>query len=99
MVQLSHLYMTTGKTIALTRWTFVGKVMSLPFNMLSRFVITFLPRSKCLLIPWLQLPSAVILEPKKIKSVTLGTGNDNRMSFRYNKLYKSVTDISTKKPK
>ena len=66
-VQLSHPYMTTGKTIALTRWTFVGKVMSLIFNMLSRLVITFLPRSKCLLISWLQSPSAVILEPKKIK--------------------------------
>ena len=69
MVQLSHPYMTTGKTIALTRWTFVGKVMSLLFNMLSRLVIAFLPRSKCLLISWLQSPSAVILEPKKIKSV------------------------------
>ena len=65
IVQLSHPYMTTGKTIALTRWTFVGKVMSLFFNMLSRLVITFLPRSKCLLISWLQLPSAVILEPQK----------------------------------
>ena len=65
MVQLSHLYMTTGKTIALTRWTFVGKVMSLLFNMLSRLVVAFLPRSKCLLISWLQAPSAVILEPKK----------------------------------
>ena len=64
-VQLSHPYMTTGKTIALTRWTFVGKVMSLLLNMLSRLVITFLPRSKCLLISWLQSPSAVILEPKK----------------------------------
>ena len=64
IAQLSHLYMTTGKTIALTRWTFVGKVMSLRFNMLSRLVITFLPRSKCLLISWLQSPSAVILEPK-----------------------------------
>ena len=64
-VQLSHPYMTTGKTIALTRWTFVGKVMSLLFTMLSRLVITFLPRSKCLLISWLQLPSAVILEPPK----------------------------------
>ena len=62
-VQLSHPYMTTGKTIALTRWTFVGKVMSLLLNMLSRLVITFLPRSKCLLISWLQSPSAVILEP------------------------------------
>ena len=64
-VQLSHPYMTTGKTIALTRWTFVGKVMSLLFNMLSRLIITFLPRSKCLLISWLQSPYAVILEPKK----------------------------------
>ena len=64
-VQLSYPYMTTGKTIALTRWTFVGKVMSLLFNMLSRLVITFLPRSKHLLISWLQSPSAVILEPRK----------------------------------
>ena len=63
--------MTTGKTIALNRWTFVGKVMSLLFNILSRLVIAFLPRSKCLLISWLQSPSAVILEPKKIKSVTV----------------------------
>ena len=67
MLQLSHLYMTTGKTIALTRWTFVGKVISLLFNMLSRLVISFLPRSKHLLISWLQSPSAVILEPPKIK--------------------------------
>ena len=67
-VQLSHPYMTTGKTIALTRWTFVGKVMSLFFNMLSRLVITFLPRSKCLLISQLQSPSAVTLESKKIKN-------------------------------
>ena len=67
MVQLSHPYMTTGKAIALTRRTFVGKVMSLLFNKLSRLVITFLPRSKCLLISWLQSPSAVILEPKKTK--------------------------------
>ena len=66
MVQLSHLYVTTGKTIALTTWTFVCKIMFLLFNMLSRLVIVFLPRSKCLLISWLQLPSAVILEPKKI---------------------------------
>ena len=65
IVQLSHPYMTTGKNIALTRWTFVGKVMSLLFNMISRLVITFLPRSKCLLISWLQSPSAVILEPQK----------------------------------
>ena len=71
IVQLSHPYMTTGKTIALTRWTFFGKVMSLLFNMLSRLVITFLPRSNCLLISWLQSPSAVILEPLKIKSVTV----------------------------
>ena len=69
IVQLSHPYMTIGKTIALTRWTFVGKVMSLLFNMLSRLVIAFLPRSKCLLISWLQSPSEVILEPKKIKSL------------------------------
>ena len=72
-VQLSHPYMTTGKTIALTRRTFVGKVMSLLLNMLSRLVITFLPRSKCLLISWLQSPSAVIWEPKKIKSDTVST--------------------------
>ena len=71
MVQLSHLYMTSGKTIALTRWTFVSKVMFLLFSMLSRLVIAFLPRSKYLLISWVQLPSAVILEPKKIKSVTV----------------------------
>ena len=71
IVQLSHPYMTTGKTIALTRWTFADKVMSLLFNMLSRLVITFLPRSKCLLISWLQSPSAVILEPPKINSVTV----------------------------
>ena len=72
-VQLSHPYMTTGKTIALTRQTFVGKVKSLLLNMLSMFVITFLPRSKCLLISWLQRPSAVILEPRKIKSDTVST--------------------------
>ena len=71
IVHLSHPYMTTGKTIALTRWTFVGKVMSLLFSKLSWFVIAFLPRSKRLLISWLQSPSAVILEPKKIKSVTV----------------------------
>ena len=73
IVQLSHPYMTNGKTRALTRWTFVGKVMSLLFNMLSRLVITFLPRSNCLLILWLQSPSAVILEPRKIKSATVST--------------------------
>ena len=72
-VQLSHPFMTTGKTIALTRQTFVGKVISLLFNMLSRLVITFLPRSKRLLISWLQSPSAVILEPQKIKSDTVST--------------------------
>ena len=71
MVHLSHPYMTTAKTIALTRQTFVGKVMSLLLNMLSRLVITFLPRSKRLLISWLQSPCVVILEPKKIKSVTV----------------------------
>ena len=71
MVQLSHPYVTTGKTIAWTIWNFVYNVMSLLFNMLSRFVIAFLPRSKCLLISWLQSPSAEILEPKKIKSVTV----------------------------
>ena len=70
IVQLSHPYMTTGKTIALTRWTFVGKVTSLLFNMQSRLVITFLPRSKRLLISWLQSPSAVILEPRKINSAS-----------------------------
>ena len=73
IVQLSHPYMTTGKTIALTRRTFVGKVMSLLFNMLSRLVITFLPRGKCLLISWLQSLPAVILEPPKIKSDTVST--------------------------
>ena len=72
IVQLSHLHMTTGKTIVLNRWTFVGKVMSLLFNMLSRLVRTFLPRkAKCLLISWLQSPYAVILEPPKIKSATV----------------------------
>ena len=73
IVQLSHAYMTTGKTTALTRRIFVGKVMSLLFNMLSRLVITFLLRSKRLLVSWLQSPSAVILEPKKIKSETVST--------------------------
>ena len=71
IVQLSQPYMTTGKTIALTRWTFVGKVMSLLFNMLCMLVIAFLPRSKHLLISWLQSPSAVILQPKKMKSITV----------------------------
>ena len=73
MVQFSHPYVTIGKTIALSGQTFVGKVMSLFFNMLSRLVITFLPRSKRLLISWLQSPSAVILEPPKIKSATVST--------------------------
>ena len=73
IVQLSHLYMTTGETIALTRWTFVGKVMFLRFNMLSRLVITFLPRTMRLVISWLQSLSAVILEPPKIKSATVST--------------------------
>ena len=73
IVQLSHPYMTTGKTIALTRWTFVNKVMSLLFNMLSRLVITFLPRSKHLLISWLHSQPAVMLEPPKIKSATVST--------------------------
>ena len=72
-VKLSQPYMTTGNTIALTRWTFVGNVMSLLFNMLSKLVITFLQRSKCLLISWLQSPLVVILEPPKIKSVTVST--------------------------
>ena len=72
-VQLSHPYMTRGKTIALTKWAFVGKVMSLLFNMLSRLIITLLPRSKCLLISWLQSPSAVTLQPPKIKSATVST--------------------------
>ena len=71
VVQLSHPYMTTGKTIALTRWTFVDKIISLLFNILSRFVIAFLPRSKRLLISWLKSPSTMLLEPKKIKSVTV----------------------------
>ena len=73
IIQLSHPYMTTGKTIALTRWTFVDKIMSLLFNMLSRLVITFLPRSKHLLISWLQSPSEVILVPRKLKSTTVST--------------------------
>ena len=73
IVHFSHPYMTTGKTIALTRWTFAGKVMSLLFNMLSRLVITFLPRSKRLFISWLQSPSAMTLEPRKINSATVST--------------------------
>ena len=73
IVQLSHPYMNTGKAIALIRWTFIAKVMSLLFNMLSRLVMTFLPRGKRLLISWLQSPSAVILEPRKLKSDTVST--------------------------
>ena len=84
MVQLSHPYVTTGKTIALTRWTFVGKVISVLFNMLSRLVITFLPRSKHLLISWLQSPSAVILEPRKIKSLTV---TDAKTTTKWNHHY------------
>ena len=80
-VQLSHPYMTTGKTIALTRWTFVGKVIFLLFNILSRLVKTFLPRSKCLLISRLQSPSAVILEPQKIKSDTVSTVSPSQMPW------------------
>ena len=75
MVQLSHSYMTTGKARALTRWIFVGKVISLLLNMLSRLVVAFLPRSKHLLISWLQSLSAVILEPKKIKFATVSTSS------------------------
>ena len=81
IVQLSHPYMTTGKTIALIRWTFVDKVMSLLFNILSRLVITFLPRSKRLLISWLQSPFAVILEPRKIKSATVSTVDSHSCHF------------------
>ena len=81
MVQLSHPYTTTGKTIALTRWTFVSKVMSLLFNMLSRLVIIFLPRSKRLLISWLQSPSTVILEPKEIKSVVISIVSPSNQSY------------------
>ena len=80
-VQLSHPYMITGKTIALTRRTFVGKVISLLFNMLSRLVITFLPRSKRFLISWLQSPSAVILEPRKIKSAIVSTVSSGNLDF------------------
>jgi len=81
IVQLSHSYMTTGKTMALTRQIFVGKVTSLLFNMLTRLVIPFLPRSKGLLISWLQLPSAVILEPPQIKSDTVSTSICHDLSF------------------
>ena len=94
MVQLSHFYMTTGKTIALTVWTFVSKVMSLVFNMLSRFVIAFLLRSKCPLISWLQSPSAVILEPKGIKSVTVSITHTQTHTDRYTYMKYSILYIS-----
>ena len=89
IVQLSLPYMTTGKTIALTRWTFVSKVMSLLFNMLSRLITTFFPRSKRLLISWLQSPSAEILEPQKIKSVTVSPSTCTflRINFGYQGKY------------
>ena len=83
IVQLSHPYVTTGKTIALSSWTFVGKVMSLLFNMLSRFVITFLPKTKRFLISWLQSPSAVILEPPKVKSVTVSIASFRKGKYTY----------------
>ena len=102
MVQLLHLYMTTGKTIALTIWTFVSKVMSLLFNILSRFVTAFLPRSKRLVISWLQSPSAVILEPKKIKHVTVSTFPPSVchevMGTRLRGLRKSDLDLIQKTP-
>ena len=104
-VQLSHPYMTTGKTKALARQTFVDKVMSLVLNMLSRLVITFLPRSKRLLISWLQSPSAVILEPKNIKSDTLSTdspsishevmGPDAMIFFFWTLSFKPALSLST----
>ena len=94
-VQISHPYMTTGKTIALTRWTFVGKVISLLLNMLSRLVITFLPRSKRLLISWLQSPSATILEPKKIKSDTVSTVSPSISLYHCYFVFFSLLQIST----
>ena len=97
-VQLSHPHMTTGKTIALTRQTFVGKVMSLLFNMLSRLVITFLPRSKRLLISWLQSPSAVILEPPKIKSATVSTASHLSPMRWWDRMIIKVTVISLQQP-
>ena len=90
-VQLSHPYLTTGKTIALTTWTFVGKVMSLLFNTLSRLVIAFLPRSKCLLISWLQSPSAVILDPPKMKSATVSTVSSIYCFIDYAKAFVWIT--------
>ena len=88
--------MTTAKTIALTRWTFVGKVMSLLLNMLSRLVITFLPRSEHLLISWLQSPSAVILEPQKIKSVTVSTVSPSIYSLSQYLLLKPISNLLLK---
>ena len=93
-----HPYTTTGKTIALTRWTFVGKVMSLLFNMLSRVVIVFLPRSQRLLISWLQSPSAEILEPKKTKSVTLSTCSLHLPSQKSIPFGGTVTNVLGKVP-
>ena len=98
-VQLSHPYMTPGKTMALTRWTFVGKVMSLLFNMLSRLVITFLLRSKRLLISWLQSPSAVILEPRKIKSAYLNNSllclfKTSQLTKQFSMNYQSVESVA-----
>ena len=93
--------MTTGKTIALTRQTFVGKVMSLLFNMLSRFLISFLPKSKRLLISWLQSPSAVILEPKKVKSLTVSTVSPSICHEAIHRLYPKWTSqdmLNSKKP-
>ena len=95
-VQPSHPYMTTGKTIALTRRNFVGKVMSLLFNMLSRLVITFLPRSKRLLISWLQSPSAVILEPRKTKSATVSTASPSISKRTPSQRHDFVMELSSR---
>ena len=97
-VQLAHPYMTSGKTIALTRRTFVGKVMSLLLNMLSRLVITFLPRSKHLLISWLQSPSPVILEPKKIKSDTVSTVSPSGIQYNFNSVEQWFSRTSVGEP-
>ena len=99
--QLPHQYMTTGKSIALTRWTFVDKGMSLLFNMLSRLVITFFPRSKCLLISWLQSPSAVILKPRKIKPATISTVSPSichevKLSTKYQKQQREGSESKPK---
>ena len=106
IVQLSHSHMTTGKTVALTRWTFVDKVMSLLFNMLSRLVMTFLPRSKHLLVSWLESPSAVILEPRKIKSATLSTVSPSichevmgSLTLLFKKSYNHISSMQKKKEK